>query len=141
MDGQEREGIDVVAAAVIDKGRLLVVSKKSAPDLFYLPGGKPEPGESEEQTLARELKEELGAAPTGVSLLARFEGLAALEGVPMRLAVFNAALDQAPLAAAELARLGWTDGTDEYVPRLASAIRDQVVPLLMETGALTGSRP
>ncbi|GAA2664588.1 NUDIX domain-containing protein [Nonomuraea recticatena] len=53
MDGQEREAIDVVAAAVIDRGRLLVVSKKSAPDLFYLPGGKPEPGESEEQTLAR----------------------------------------------------------------------------------------
>ncbi|GAA2407056.1 NUDIX hydrolase [Nonomuraea africana] len=140
MDGDEREGIDVVAAAVIENGRLLIVSKKSAPDLFYLPGGKPEPGESEEETLARELKEELGAAPIEVAPLARFEGVAALEGVPMRLAVFTAALDQAPLAAAELARLAWTDGADAYVPLLASAIREQVVPLLMETGVLAGRR-
>jgi len=35
----------VVAAAVIHEGRLLVVSKKAAPAIFYLPGGKPEPGE------------------------------------------------------------------------------------------------
>ena len=33
----------VAAAAVIEAGRLLVVSKRAAPEVFYLPGGKPEP--------------------------------------------------------------------------------------------------
>jgi 8-oxo-dGTP diphosphatase len=48
------------ALAIVEAGRLLVVSKKAAPDVFYLPGGKPEAGESAEQTLIRELAEELG---------------------------------------------------------------------------------
>jgi hypothetical protein len=42
--------IDVVAAAIVENGRLLVVSKHAAPDVFYLPDGKPESGETLEQT-------------------------------------------------------------------------------------------
>ncbi len=61
--------MDVVAAAVVEEGRLLVVSKRAAPDVFYLPGGKPEPGESAEETLARELDEELGVVPRRLSHL------------------------------------------------------------------------
>ena len=30
----------VVGAAIVDEGRLLLVSKQAAPDVFYLPGGK-----------------------------------------------------------------------------------------------------
>ena len=51
----------VIAAAVIEQGRLLVVSTKSAPDIFCLPGGTPGPGETARETLIRELGEELGA--------------------------------------------------------------------------------
>ncbi|WP_372348295.1 NUDIX domain-containing protein [Streptomyces sp. KL116D] len=50
----------VVAAAVVEDGKLLVVSKQAAPDVFYIPGGKPEAGEQPEETLERELREELG---------------------------------------------------------------------------------
>jgi len=51
--------ITVVAAAVVEQGRLLVVSKQAAPGVFYLPGGKPEPGEDAQATLLRELDEAL----------------------------------------------------------------------------------
>jgi hypothetical protein len=34
----------VAAAAVVRAGALLVVSKRAAPEVFYLPGGKPERG-------------------------------------------------------------------------------------------------
>jgi len=34
----------VIAGAVLDGGRLLVVSKHAAPDVFFLPGGKPQAG-------------------------------------------------------------------------------------------------
>jgi len=45
----------VVAAAIIRDRKLLLVSKQAAPDVFYLPGGKPEPGEETLETLVREL--------------------------------------------------------------------------------------
>ncbi|WP_082317665.1 NUDIX domain-containing protein [Streptomyces sp. NRRL WC-3549] len=52
----------MVAAAVVSGGRLLVVSKKSAPEVFYLPGGKPDQGEEALEALTRELIEELGVS-------------------------------------------------------------------------------
>ncbi|QFY09976.1 NUDIX domain-containing protein [Nonomuraea phyllanthi] len=130
--------MEVVAAAVIDQGRLLVVSKKAAPAVFYLPGGKPEAGESQEATLVRELGEELGVAPRDMDLLGRVEDMAALEGVPMCMTVFTAGLTGPPKPAAELAALGWTDGRDAYEPRLAPAVRNQVLPLLVCAALLPG---
>jgi len=77
--------LKVAAAAVIERGRLLVVSKKAAPGIFYLPGGKPEPGEGARRALVRELREELGVAPVGLRLLGSVDELAAIERVPMRM--------------------------------------------------------
>ncbi|MFB4284342.1 NUDIX domain-containing protein [Nonomuraea sp. MTCD27] len=133
--------MNVVAAAVTHQGRLLVVSKKAAPEVFYLPGGKPEAGESPRETLVRELNEELGVAPRDMDLLGQVEDMAAIEGVPMRMTVFTARLAGRPKAAAELAALGWTDGRDSYGPRLAPAVRNQVLPLLIQTGALVLDEP
>jgi ADP-ribose pyrophosphatase YjhB (NUDIX family) len=82
--------ITVVAAAIVEQGRLLVVSKQAAPGVFYLPGGKPEPGEDAQATLLRELDEELGVRPHGLTRLADFRGIAALERAPMLMTVFAA---------------------------------------------------
>ncbi|MEU4575004.1 NUDIX domain-containing protein [Nonomuraea sp. NPDC023979] len=133
--------MNVVAAAVVERGRLLVVSKKAAPEVFYLPGGKPEAGESPKETLVRELDEELGVAPRDLDLLGLVEDVAALEGVPMRMTVFTAALTGRPRPAAELAALGWTDGRDGYAPRLAPAVRHHVLPVLVRAGALALDGP
>jgi 8-oxo-dGTP diphosphatase len=119
----------VVAAAVVRDGRLLVVSKQAAPDVFYLPGGKPEAGEEPLATLARELVEELGVAPVKPRLLGDVEAPAALEGVPMRMTVYLAGIDGEPQPAAELAGLRWVTGREDDV-RLAPAVRDHVLPAL-----------
>jgi 8-oxo-dGTP diphosphatase len=50
---------EVVALAHIRGGKLLLV-RSSGKNGFYLPGGKPDPGESELDTLEREIREELG---------------------------------------------------------------------------------
>ncbi|MFE4368922.1 (deoxy)nucleoside triphosphate pyrophosphohydrolase [Streptomyces sp. NPDC056835] len=53
----------VVAGAVYDRGRLLAARRSAPPELagrWELPGGKLEPGETPEQALVRELREELG---------------------------------------------------------------------------------
>ena len=57
--------VQVVGAALVRDGRVLV-ARRCAPahlaGLWEFPGGKVEPGESDEQALARELREELGVA-------------------------------------------------------------------------------
>ncbi|WP_328319421.1 (deoxy)nucleoside triphosphate pyrophosphohydrolase [Streptomyces sp. NBC_00388] len=53
----------VVGGALYDRGRLLAARRSAPPELagrWELPGGKLEPGESAEQALVRELREELG---------------------------------------------------------------------------------
>lgn len=130
----ERDLLVVVAAAVVRDGRLLVVSKRAAPDLFYLPGGKPDGDEEPLETLARELEEELGVAPSAARLLAVVEAAAALEDQHMRMTVFGADLTRAPQPAAEIAHLRWI--SDEQDAQLAPAVRDHVVPLLRQYGQL-----
>lgn len=129
------EPLVVVAAAVVQAGRLLVVSKQAAPAIFYLPGGKPDPGEKPLEALSRELDEELGVRPVEPRLLAAVEAIAALEGVPMRMTVYEAGISRAPRLAAELADLRWISGTEDGV-ELAPAVRDHVLPLLRERGLL-----
>ncbi|MFF8422493.1 NUDIX domain-containing protein [Streptomyces sp. NPDC015680] len=125
----------VIAAAVVQDGRLLVVSKKAAPDVFYLPGGKPDADEDMLETLARELEEELGVQPLEPRFLADIEAVAALEGVPMKMTVFEARLGRPPRPAAELAHMRWVSG-DEDGTQLAPAVRDHVLPLLRRSGVL-----
>jgi 8-oxo-dGTP diphosphatase len=53
----------VVGAALLHQGRLLAARRSAPPELagrWELPGGKVEPGETAEQALVRELREELG---------------------------------------------------------------------------------
>jgi 8-oxo-dGTP diphosphatase len=53
----------VVAGALITRGALLVAQRRRPPELaglWELPGGKVAPGETEGQSLIRELREELG---------------------------------------------------------------------------------
>ncbi|EXJ23138.1 Mutator mutT protein (7,8-dihydro-8-oxoguanine-triphosphatase) [Alkalibacterium sp. AK22] len=54
--------IHVVGAIIIENGKILCAqrgSEKSLPDLWEFPGGKIEEGESSQEALLREIKEEL----------------------------------------------------------------------------------
>lgn len=124
----------MVGAAVLTGRGLLLVSKQAAPTTFYLPGGKPEPGESHRQALARELHEELGVHVATATPLLRVNAPAALEDAELEMHVFAATVTGVPRAAAEIAQLSWwperTDST------LAPAIRDVVIPELERLGRL-----
>jgi 8-oxo-dGTP diphosphatase len=53
----------VVGAAIIDDGRLLAAQRSEPPELaggWEFPGGKVEPGETDEEAIIRECREELG---------------------------------------------------------------------------------
>jgi 8-oxo-dGTP diphosphatase len=57
----------VVGAAIIVRGRLLAAQRADPPELaggWEFPGGKVEPGETDEEAVARECREELGIGIT-----------------------------------------------------------------------------
>lgn len=68
--------IDVAAGLVFRDGKLLITQRPAGGHLgglWEFPGGKLEPGESFEQALHRELREELGIEVTIVRLLESIE--------------------------------------------------------------------
>jgi 8-oxo-dGTP diphosphatase len=70
-----KEQIEVSAALIFHKGKLLITQRQ--PDahlggLWEFPGGKREPGETFEQCLVREIREELGVE---ISAEGVFEGI------------------------------------------------------------------
>jgi mutator protein MutT len=59
------DAIDVVAAVIERAGRILIARRPAGAHLgglWEFPGGKPEPGETLEEALAREISEELDTA-------------------------------------------------------------------------------
>jgi 8-oxo-dGTP diphosphatase len=128
--------LTVVAAAIVVDRRLLLVSKHAAPDVFYLPGGKPEPGETDDEYLSREIAEELDAGIKGSTLFTVVFAMAVLEGTPMEMTVYLATLDRAPRSAGEIAALTWFSAHRPFAGNLAPAVADSVIPALVTVGAL-----
>jgi 8-oxo-dGTP diphosphatase len=127
----------VIAAAVLDRQHLLLVSKRSAPDVFYLPGGKLEPSEEPLDCLERELAEELGVGLQSAELFVEVHSRAALEAVDMHMTVYLARLRGRPRPAAEIAALAWWPAQRPAV--VAPAVAEFVVPALRGRGLLWSS--
>ncbi|WP_211177624.1 NUDIX hydrolase [Pseudonocardia acidicola] len=114
----------------IRDGRLLVVRTRGRA-AFYLPGGKPEPGETLSQTLRREVAEELGMVVDAASIAEAFVVHARAHGVPraaLRMHCFRADASGVPRPAREIAELTWV-GPDDRV-RCAPAVRQVLDRLL-----------
>jgi 8-oxo-dGTP diphosphatase len=88
------ERIHIAAAVVTNReGRILLVRKRNAV-FFMQPGGKLEEGETELETLARELNEELGCILVKAELLGIFSAPAANEPAhAVEAALFHADID------------------------------------------------
>jgi 8-oxo-dGTP diphosphatase len=94
-------------------------------DAFYLPGGKPEPGETDAEAAAREVLEEVGldVDPATLRPFVTIDAPAHNRppGTRVRLVCFTGAADGTPAAASEIAELGWFTSADAH--RCAPAIR------------------
>jgi 8-oxo-dGTP diphosphatase len=124
--------IHVSAAVIRDAaGRLLLV-RKSGTTAFMQPGGKPEPGESPAQTLARELAEEIGVRVTDADLraLGTFTAPAANEAGHLVVAdVFAVGIDAVePVVAAEIEEFRWVSRADADELEIAPLALEYFLP-------------
>jgi 8-oxo-dGTP pyrophosphatase MutT (NUDIX family) len=114
--------IDKVAWVHVEQGRILS-SRSRGKNIYYLPGGKREAGESDDACLRREIREEL-AVDLKLDTLRRigvFEAQAHghPEGVKIRMSCYDAEYEGSLRASAEIAEFVW----------LSYADRERVAPV------------
>ena len=122
--------IKKVGAAIIKNRKLLVVSKKTYPDQFMLPGGKPEKDETELETLTRELQEELHLKIISSKLLGIHETTSMFEKEPLTMTVYLTKVDGIPAPNTEIASYKWIDIDSDNKEALGSGITEFTLPLL-----------
>lgn len=133
--------IDKLAWVYIQDGKLLTVRSKGK-HLFYLPGGKREQGETDEQALIREIQEELSVELTPQSLNyagtfnAQADGKA--KGVTVQLTCYYSDFTGALQPAMEIEEFRYVDITDKAICSLATMV---TLEWLVTKGLIPKERP
>jgi 8-oxo-dGTP diphosphatase len=116
-----------VAWICVRDGRLLVVRTRGN-DLYYLPGGKPESGETESETLLREVREELCVylVPSSIEYLWTIEDEAhGHTDCQLTMACYAAHGVGPPRIGGEIAEFAWvnTSSAEHCAPAVRQAMR------------------
>ena len=114
--------IETVAWVRVEDGRILCARSRGR-DVFYIPGGKLEAGETELDALLREIKEELAVdlIPETVRAFGAYQARAhaQADGVEVVMSCYTADYQGVPAASGEIEELDW----------LGYADRDRVAPV------------
>jgi 8-oxo-dGTP diphosphatase len=107
----------VSAIALVRDRRVLMVTARER-DVYYMPGGKIDEGESPAEAAAREAFEEVALDLDPDMLHELFEVVVQAHGEPdgrlVRMRVFRAETDAAPAASAEVGALHWVTTADTH---------------------------
>ena len=121
-----KEYIDKVAWICL-KDKKILSTRSIGKETWYIPGGKREAGESDQQALVREIKEELsvnlkiGSIKLFGIFTAQAHGKA--EGMKVRMTCYMAEYDGELAPAAEIERFGWL----AYADKNQSSAVDQII--------------
>ena len=102
--------IDKIAFILIQNGTILSTRTKGK-EVYYIPGGKRESGETDGQTLIREVKEELDVdiQHDSINYLETFtaQSHGAKQGVMVQMTCYTATFEGSLTASNEIAELRW----------------------------------
>ena len=105
----------VAAIALVRERRVLMVTARDR-EVYYMPGGKIDDGETAAEAAAREALEEVALDLPADTLEELFEVVVQAHGEPdgrlVRMRVFRAETDAAPEASAEVGALHWVSTAD-----------------------------
>lgn len=121
---------------VVEQERILLCVKRGPEGRLILPGGKIEKGETHEECLQRELREELGKV-RGVNLwkIGTYFDEAVDKGKLIRIELFGGSLEGVPAPRAEIAGIVWFGEASDRT-RLAPSIRNRILPDVISRGIL-----
>lgn len=107
--------IDKLAWIYIENQRILCTRSKGK-DTYYIPGGKREPGETDQEALLREINEELDITlhPETLTFFGQFEAQAhgRPDGTLVQMRCYTAAFSGAIRAASEIEEVAWFQYAD-----------------------------
>ncbi|MBQ0004573.1 MAG: NUDIX domain-containing protein [Clostridiales bacterium] len=107
--------IDKIALLYLVDGKLLSTRSKDK-DKYYIPGGKREGDETDQETLIREIKEELNVdiREPSIRYYGTYEAQAHghAEGILVKMTCYFAEFDGEPEASSEIAELVWLTTAD-----------------------------
>ena len=117
------------------EGRVLLCRKKHTTSLLILPGGALEPGETAEECLKRECREELGKVEiSNLHHLGDYESPAAgQDDKTVRIELYAGDLDGTPAPHSEIQDLVWFSPRDNAA-LLAPSLRNVIFPDLRRRG-------
>ncbi|MGW0182642.1 NUDIX hydrolase [Nocardia sp. NPDC003345] len=110
------------AALAHIRDRRLIQTRSAGKTVFYMAGGKIDPGESALQALHREVREELGVDVDGVTELGVFraEAYGHAAGTQLHMTCFLADISEEPRPASEIAEFRYfTGGEYAAMPEVA----------------------
>lgn len=121
--------------AIVIRGNKILAVRKAGKDIWTLLGGRVEEGETEEDCLLREIKEEFSCGASIVKKLGDFEDKAVFDDKVVRISAFLAELQgEASLNDPELEEykfLGKNHGK-----KLGSILEERIIPFLIKENLL-----
>lgn len=130
--------IPKIGLSFIKDGKLLVV-RKDGTDLFLMPGGQPEDGESELESLAREIEEETAGSLDIASVrhMGHFLDIAANDpGCLVQISLYEGSISGDLRPSSEIGELRWWDSSRDDPQVLSPIVRNHIVPYLRSVGRL-----
>ena len=129
--------IDKIAFIEIQEGKILSTKSKGK-TTYYIPGGKREPGESDEQTLIREISEELSVdvTPHTAEYIGTFSAQSdgEKEGITVIMTCYKAKYTGVLKARSEIEELTWLNYSDLDI---ISEVDKKIFLFLHQKGELT----